>query len=50
MTNLLQQKHITSQQIVYIFNAVIIPRIEYKINGKTKYKLYLYYKLKQIVT
>ena len=31
-TNLLQWKHITSQQIVYIFNAVIIPRIEYKMN------------------
>jgi len=31
-TNLLQRKHIMSQQIVYIFNAVIIPRIEYKMN------------------
>jgi ribonuclease HI len=31
-TNRLKRKKITSQQIIYVFNAVIIPRIEYRTN------------------
>ena len=41
-TNRLKWKKITSQQIVYVFNAVIIPRIEYRTNLtilKHNYKL-----------
>ena len=30
--NRLKRKRITSQQIVYVFNAVIVPRIEYRCN------------------
>ena len=31
-TNRLRRKKITSQQVIYVFNAVIIPRIEYRTN------------------
>ena len=31
-TNRLKRKKITSQQVIYVFNAVIIPRIEYRTN------------------
>ena len=32
MSNKMRKKYVTSQQITYVFNAVILPRIEYRTN------------------